>query len=43
VIRLDDLPPEQRAWIRRQLEKAPELSEAQRIRLQLLFRGAADE
>jgi hypothetical protein len=43
VTRPEDLPLDQQAWIRRQVDRAPELSESQRARLEPLLRGAADE
>ena len=40
---LADLPPEQQAKIRALVDKAPELSDRQRERLQLLFRNGQAE
>jgi len=41
--RLQDLPPEQQAKIRALVEQAPPISDRQRERLQLLFRGGEPE
>jgi hypothetical protein len=41
--RLADLPDDQRQAIERLVEKAPELTDRQRERLQLLFRQAEAE
>jgi hypothetical protein len=40
---LDDLPPAQQAWVRRQIDKARDLSARQAERLQQLFWGSADD
>jgi hypothetical protein len=41
--RPEDLPPEQQAWIRRQVDRAPELSESQRAGLSAIFDGGDDD
>jgi len=40
--RLEDLPPEQQKKIRELVAKAPPLTDRQRARLELLFRGAGE-
>jgi hypothetical protein len=41
--RLDDLPPEQQAWIAARVEQAPPLTPQQRAGLAALFDQAEDE
>jgi hypothetical protein len=40
--RLEDLDPKSQAWIRAQVDKAPELNLHQRAQLEALFRESGD-